>query len=167
MSFKTSALVALALLLPLGAAGAQQAAPAPAPALNYGTPINLDAARKIIVAGQAEAKKNGWTMVISVIDTGGNLVALERMDGTQLGSIQVSQDKAHTALFFKRPTKAFQDLLAQGGENNRYLAMTGVLPVDGGELLISNGAIVGAIGASGAASSQDDQVAKAGAAVLK
>lgn len=160
MSFKKSALMALALMLPLATASAQQAP-------NYGAPIALEAAKKVIAAGQAEAKKNGWTMVISVIDTGGNLVALERMDGTQLGSLQVSQDKAHTALFFKRPSKSFQDGLAQGGENNRYLAMAGVLPVDGGDLLISGGAIVGAIGVSGASSAQDGQVAKAGAGAIK
>lgn len=166
MTFKKSALLALAVMLPLATASAQQAA-APAPAPSYGAPISLDAAKKVIAAGQAEARKNGWTMVISVVDTGGNLVALERMDGTQLGSIQVSQDKAHTALFFKRPSKSFQDGLATGGENNRYLAMAGVLPVDGGDLIISGGAIVGAIGVSGASSAQDGQVAKAGAGALK
>jgi glc operon protein GlcG len=149
--------VALALMLPLGTASAQ----------NYGAPISLENAKKIIAAGQAEAKKNNWNMVISVIDTGGNLVALERMDGTQLGSIQVSQDKAHTALFFKRPSKAFQDLLGQGGDNIRYLAMNGVLPVDGGDLIVMGGAIVGAIGVSGASSAQDGQVAKAGAGAVK
>lgn len=161
MTFKKSALFALALMLPLAAASAQTAPP------SYGAPISLDAAKRVIAAGQAEAKKNGWAMVISVVDTGGNLVALERMDGTQLGSIQVSQDKAHTALFFKRPSKSFQDGLATGGENNRYLAMAGVLPVDGGDLIISGGAIVGAIGVSGASSAQDGQVAKAGAAASK
>lgn len=163
MTFKTSALFALALLLPLATASAQQAA-APAPAPTYGTPINLEGARKIYAAAEAEAKKNNWTMVISVIDNGGNLVLLERMDGTQLGSVQVAQDKAHTALFFKRPSKAFQDLVGQGGDNIRYLSMTGVLPVEGGELLMSGNTIIGAIGVSGASSAQDGQVARAGAA---
>ncbi len=157
MTFMKSALVALALMLPLGTASAQ----------NYGAPISLDNARKVFAAAEAEAKKNNWTMAITILDTGGNIVLFQKMDGTQLGSIQVSQDKARTALFFKRPSKAFQDLLGQGGDNIRYLAMNGVLPVDGGDLIMMGGAIVGAIGVSGASSAQDGQVAKAGAGAVK
>lgn len=159
MGFKKAALFALALMLPVGATAQQ------APA-SYGAPITLDMARKVYAAAEAEAKKNNWTMVISIIDSGGHLVLFQRMDGTQLGSVQVAQDKAHTALFFKRSSKVFQDQVAQGGDNMRFLSMNGVITVEGGELIMSGNTIVGAIGVSGGTSAQDGQVARVGLAAL-
>jgi uncharacterized protein GlcG (DUF336 family) len=135
--------------------------------MSYGTPITADTAKKIAAPAVAEAKKNGWSMAVAIVDTAGELVYFERMDDTQLGSVNVSIDKARSAALFKRPTKAFQDTLAAGGEGLRILALQGAIPVDGGIPLVVGGKIVGAIGASGGTSAQDGQVAAAGAAALK
>ena len=140
-----------------------QTAPAPA----YGTPITADSAKKVAAAAIAEARKNNFTMAIAVVDTAGNLVYFEKMDGTQTGSVNVSIDKARSAALFKRPTKAFQDIVAQGGVGLRILALQGAVPVDGGIPLMEGGKIVGAIGASGGTSDQDAQCAQAGANLMK
>jgi uncharacterized protein GlcG (DUF336 family) len=100
------------------------------------------------------------------MDTGGHLVLLERMDGAQFGSVQVAQDKARSAVAFRRPTKAFHDMVAVGGEGLRMLVMSGAVPIDGGLPIMINGAVVGSIGISGGTSAQDGQVAQAGLAVL-
>src|SRR5215468_4929676 len=125
----------------------------------YGMPIGLENARKVATAALAEAKKNNFTMAIAIVDPAGNLVYFEKMDGTQTGSVNVSLDKARSAALFKRPTKAFQDILAAGGEGLRMLSLEGAVPVEGGIPLISDGKIVGAIGASGGTSTQDGQCA--------
>ena len=153
------------LLASLLWAGIAQAQTAAAPA--YGTPIGIDAAKKVAAAAIAEARKNGFTMAISIVDTAGNLVYFEKMDGTQTGSVNVSQEKARSAVLFKRPTKAFQDAVAQGGVGLRMLGLPGAVPVEGGIPLMEGGKIVGAIGASGGTSDQDGQTAQAGASVLK
>ena len=129
----------------------------------YGTPINADQAKKIAAAAIAEAKKTNLAMAIAVVDPNGYLVYFEKMDNTQNGSVNVSIDKARSAALFKRPTKAFQDILAAGGDGLRILALQGAVPVDGGYPLIVGGKIIGAVGASGGTSTQDGQVAKAGA----
>jgi glc operon protein GlcG len=126
--------------------------------------VGLAAAKKMVAAAEAEAAKNGWTMVVAVLDDGGNLVALERMDGTQLGSIEVAQDKARTALQFKRPTVVFQDRVNKGEPN--MLSLGHVTAVQGGVPIIVEGKVIGAIGASGGQSPQDEQCAKAGLSVL-
>lgn len=126
--------------------------------------VGLAAAKKMVAAAEVEAVKNGWTMVIAVLDDGGNLVALERMDGTQLGSIEVAQDKARTALQFKRPTLAFQDRVNKGEPN--MLSLGHVTAVQGGVPIVVDGKVIGAIGASGGQSPQDEQCAKAGLSVL-
>ena len=133
----------------------------------YGTPIGVEAAKKVAAAAVAEAKKNNFTMAISVVDTAGNLVYFEKMDGTQTGSVNVSIDKARSAALFKRPTKAFQDIVAAGGVGLRILGLQGAVPVDGGIPLMEGGKIVGAIGASGGTSDQDAQCAQAGANLMK
>ena len=140
-----------------------QTAPAPA----YGTPITADSAKKVAAAAIAEARKNNFTMAIAVVDMAGNLVYFEKMDGTQTGSVNVSIDKARSAALFKRPTKAFQDIVAAGGVGLRILALQGAVPVDGGIPLMEGGKIVGAIGASGGTSDQDAQCAQAGANLMK
>ena len=135
--------------------------------MSYGQSINLDNAKKVAAPAIAEARKNNWTMVVAIVDTAGDLVYFEKMDDTQVGSTDVAIGKARSAARFKRPTKAFQDALAAGGEGLRILALQGAVPVDGGVPIVIGGKIVGAIGVSGGTSAQDGQVAAAGIAALK
>jgi glc operon protein GlcG len=123
----------------------------------------VEDAKKAAALSLAEAKKNNWSVAVAVVDPSGNLVYYEKMENTQLGSANISIDKARTAARFKRPTKAFQDALAAGGEGLRVLGLEGVTPVEGGFPLLLEGKIVGGIGVSGATSAQDAQCAKAGA----
>ncbi|WP_414661165.1 GlcG/HbpS family heme-binding protein [Horticoccus sp. 23ND18S-11] len=132
----------------------------------YGPSITLEQARTLSAAAQQNARQNGWLMVVAIMDAGGHLVLLERMDQAQFGSVQVAQDKARSAVAFRRPTKAFHDMVAAGGEGLRMLVMSGAVPIDGGLPIIINGAVVGSIGISGGTSAQDGQVAQAGLAVL-
>jgi uncharacterized protein GlcG (DUF336 family) len=150
----------VAALLPRAAAAQGQ------PAM-YGTSIGAEQAKTIAAAAIAEAKKNQWTMAVAIVDISGDLVYFERMDNTQVGSVDVAQAKARAAARFKRPTKAFQDALAAGGEGWRILSLEGAVAVEGGLPLMSGGKIVGAIGASGGTSQQDGVIATAGAATLK
>jgi glc operon protein GlcG len=129
----------------------------------YGLSISVEDAKKAAALSLAEAKKNNWSVAVAVVDPSGNLVYYEKMENTQLGSANISIDKARTAARFKRPTKAFQDALAAGGEGLRVLGLEGVTPVEGGFPLLLEGKIVGGIGVSGATSAQDAQCAKAGA----
>src|SRR5262249_8313510 len=133
----------------------------------YGPPISVDSAKKAAAAALAEAVKNHWTMVVAVVDPNGTLVYYEKMDNTQLGSADVAVEKARSAARFKRPTKAFQDALAQGGPNLRILGLPGAVPVEGGIPLVADGKIVGAIGLSGDSSDHDGQCATVGAATIK
>jgi uncharacterized protein GlcG (DUF336 family) len=133
----------------------------------YGLSINLEAAKKVAESAIAEARKNNWTMAVAIMDTGGHLVYFEKMDGTQTGSVTVSITKGRSSALFKRPTKAFQDTVAAGGEGLRMLRLEGAVPVEGGLPLLMDGKIVGAIGVSGGTSQQDGVVAKAGADSLK
>lgn len=133
----------------------------------YGAPIGTESAKKAAAAALAEAVKNHWTMAVAVVDPDGVLVYYEKMDNTQLGSADVAVAKARSAARFKRPTKAFQDALAQGGTNLRILGLPGAVPVEGGIPLIADGKIVGAIGLSGDTSEHDGQCATAGAATIK
>jgi len=159
-----SAIILLSVTAPVGA---QQPAPSPPPTTPYGPPITLDAAKKVMVAAEAEATKNNWAMAIAILDSTGHVVMLHRFDNTQYGSIPVAEDKARTALDFRRPSKVFEDLVAQGGIGLRTLALRGAAPLEGGLPIIVDGKIVGAIGVSGATSQQDGQVAKAGADAAK
>ncbi len=134
--------------------------------MTYGEPIALADAKKIVAAAQAEAGKNGWNMAIAIVDSGANLVLLEKMDNTQLGSIEICQAKALTSIKFKRATKAFEETVEKGGAGLKILGMPNVIPVEGGEIIVKGDKIVGAIGVSGALSTQDTQVAKAGIAGL-
>jgi glc operon protein GlcG len=133
----------------------------------YGAPVGLENAKKAAAPALAEAEKNHWNMAVAIVDPSGNLVYYEKMDNTQLGSANVAIEKARTAALFKRPTKAFQDALAAGGDGLRVLSLKGVTAVEGGIPLVMDGKIVGAIGVSGGASTQDGQCAKAGADALK
>lgn len=133
----------------------------------YGAPISTENAKKAAAAALAEARKNDWTMAVAITDTAGFLVYFEKIDGTQTASSVVAVDKARSAALFKRPTKAFQEMLAAGGEGLRVLSMTGAVPIEGGQPLIMDGKVVGAIGVSGGSSAQDNQCATPGAAALK
>jgi glc operon protein GlcG len=131
----------------------------------YGPPITLDRAQSAIQAAVAEAKKWNWKMNLAVADSGGNLVAFQRMDGAMLASIQIAEHKARAAATFRRPTKVFEDGI-QLMRLNYLLAFDGVIASRGGIPLIENGAIIGAIGVSGGTDSQDEVVSKAGAAII-
>ena len=133
----------------------------------YSTPIGTDAAKKIASAAIAECKKNNWFMAVAVTDNNGDLVHFEKMDNTQIGSINVSIGKAKSAALFRRPTKAFQDVLAAGGEGLRILSLQGAVPIEGGLPIIVDGKIIGAVGCSGGSSAQDGQACKAGIDGLK
>jgi glc operon protein GlcG len=131
----------------------------------YGIPISLDQAQAVIQAAVAEAKKRNWKMNVAVADSGGNLVAFQRMDGAMLASIQIAEHKARAAVTFRRPTKVFEDGI-QLMHLNYLLAFDGVIASRGGIPLIDQGAIIGAIGCSGGTDSQDEVVSKAGGAVI-
>src|SRR6202043_1868370 len=133
----------------------------------HGAPIGLEAANKVMAAAEAEATKNNWAMAIIILDSTGHPVMLHKFDNTQYGSIGAAEDKARSALYYRRPTKVFEDLVAQGGIGLRPLALRNASPLEGGIPLIVDGKIIGAIGVSGAASSQDGEVAKAGADAAK
>jgi glc operon protein GlcG len=122
--------------------------------------LNLADAKLIAAAAEAEALKNNWDVTIAVLDEGGNLLYLQRLDEAPLGSILVAQEKARTALLFKRPTKAFEEIIANG--RSAMLTLPGATPIEGGLPLLNNGAIVGSIGISGVQSPQDAQIAQAG-----
>lgn len=136
-----------------------QAPPMPLP---YGMPISLQQARSVMEGAELEATRHHWSMVIAIVDSTGHLVMLHRMDQSQHGSLRLAQQKAETAVNFRRSTKAFQELLASGGVGLRVLSMEGVSAVEGGELLLSEGKIIGAIGVSGMLPVEDTQVALAG-----
>jgi len=131
----------------------------------YGLPISLDRAQAVIHAAVAEAKRRKWKMNVAVADSGGNLVAFQRMDGAMLASIQIAEHKARAAVTFRRPTKIFEDGI-QLMRLNYLLAFDGVIASRGGIPLIDQGVIIGAIGCSGGTDSQDEVVSEAGAAVI-
>jgi len=126
--------------------------------------VSLALAKKIAAAGETEAAKNNLTNVIAVVDDGGNLVYLERMDGAQIGSIEIALEKAKTAIYFKRATKTYEDRVASG--TNAILKLPNVIPFEGGLPLIVDGQFVGAVGVSGGNPQQDGIVAKAAADAL-
>ncbi len=133
---------------------------------SYGPPISLAAAKEVMAAAEAEAVRRDWPVVIAVVDSTAHLVILHKMDQAQLGSVAVAQAKAETAVRFRRPTKAFEDLIAEGGAGLRMLAIPGAVSVEGGLPLMVGGEVVGAIGVSGMQSRQDAIVAQAGVAAL-
>jgi uncharacterized protein GlcG (DUF336 family) len=170
-----------AVLLEAVPLGAQQPpGPPPAPATNpldavpdkmpfdipYGAPISLEHAQAAIAAAAAEAKKHDWKLNIAVVDSGGNLVAFERMDGAQLASIQIAEHKARAAVTFRRETKLFENAIQT---DNRPYVMTldGVIGSRGGIPLVQAGKLAGGIGCSGGTGSQDEVACKVGAATVK
>ncbi|MBC7668356.1 MAG: heme-binding protein [Gemmatimonadaceae bacterium] len=163
----TLATLALAVALMAGPALAQTApAPVPVapPAPPYGRSVTLAEAKVAVAAAEAEARKQGWFMVIVVVEPNGALVMSEKMDGAQYGSNDVARRKAETSANFRRPTSYFQEAV-KGGTLNAIF--TGALAIEGGELLIVDGKILGAIGASGGSGAQDGLIARAGAEAVK
>ncbi len=156
---KITTMIAVCTTLAASAAWAQTPAPVPV----YGAPINLAQAQKAMVAAEAEAKKNNWNVAIVVVDSGSHMVMMQRLDGTQLASIDIARGKATTANSYRRPSKALEDAVAGGGAGMRTLAIPGVMPLEGGVPIVMDGKIIGAVGVSGVLSSQDAQVARAGA----
>jgi glc operon protein GlcG len=123
--------------------------------------LTLDAAKKIAAAAEAEAKKRGATVVIVVVDDGGNLLLLERLDETQVASVEVGIGKARTAAIFRRPSKVFEDQVRDG--RVAALALPGATPLQGGIPIVIEGKVIGAIGVSGNTPQEDEDIAKAGA----
>src|SRR5206468_3618412 len=114
----------------------------------------LEQAKKVMAGAEAEAKKNSWNVAIAIHDSGGNLVMLQRLDGTQFGSTEVAKDKAYSAVAFRRPTKAFQDAIEQGGSNLRLLKLSGASPLEGGIPIVVDGKLIGSIGVASVTSSR-------------
>ena len=165
----------LGVTLGVSASRAQQAAPAnPLDAVPekmpfdvpYGAPIVLERALAAIAAAVAEARKHDWKLNVAVVDSGGNLVAFERMDGAQLASIQVAEHKARTAAMFRRETKVFENGIQQSNYNY-ILTLDGVIGSRGGIPLVEAGKLIGALGCSGGTGSQDEVACTAGVTALK
>jgi len=127
--------------------------------------ITLEDAKKAMAAAEAEARKNNWNVAIAILDAGGNLILFQKIDDTQLGSINVAIGKAKTAVNFKRPTKALEEMIAGGRQV--FLAVEGITPLQGGLPVMVDGKLIGAVGVSGVMSSQDEQVAQAAVNVLQ
>ncbi len=126
--------------------------------------LNLAVAKQIAAAAEKEARANKWNVVIAIVDDGANLIYLQRMDETQIGSIDVAIAKAHSAIKFKRPTKAMEDALKGGRQ--AILRLPGAMPIEGGLPIQADGRFIGAIGVSGVQSFEDAQIATAGLKVL-
>ena len=170
--------VSLALLVSsfmLGAGSALAQAPASAPAavpdqmafdIPYGQSIGVDLAKKVLMAAEAEAKKRGWKLNIAVVDTNGELVLFERMDGAQIGSVNISQGKARTAARYRRDTRVWFNAYESGHPYVSTLDPT-IVASPGGFPLVENGKLIGAVGCSGGTGEQDAAVCKAGAELVK
>ena len=126
--------------------------------------ITLEDAKRAMAEAEAEARKNNWNVAIAILDAGANLILFQKMDDTQLGSVNIAIGKARTAVHFKRPTKAIEELVAGGRQG--FLAIEGITPLQGGLPVLADGKLIGAVGVSGVMSSQDEQIAQAAVNVL-
>jgi len=144
------------------AAGVTMAQQMPNP---YGPNINLATAKKVAAGAAEQAVKLKINVVITIVDTGGNIVYIERFDVVQWGSVDVALHKAKASVAFKRHTKAFEDAIGKGNVN--YLTLDGISAIEGGVPILQDGKVIGAIGVSGGSAAQDGEVARAGAAVVK
>jgi uncharacterized protein GlcG (DUF336 family) len=132
--------------------------------MNNKITLTLDDAKIISAASEAEARRNNWPVVIAIVDDGGHLVHLLRLDNTQFGSIEVAIQKARAAIAFRRPTKVWEEHVAGG--HTRYLGLPGTLPIEGGLPIVVKGQFIGAVGVSGVRSNEDAQIAQAGLAAM-
>jgi glc operon protein GlcG len=172
----TTALLAAVAAIATSSQAQQPAAPAPNPLdavpdkmpfdIPYGAPISLARAEAAIAAAVTEARKHDWKLVVAVVDSGGNLLALQRMDGAQLGSIQIAEHKARAAAQFRRETRAWESAIQEKGFNY-VMTLDGVIGSRGGMPLIAGGKLIGAIGCSGGTGSQDEVACKAAVATIK
>jgi uncharacterized protein GlcG (DUF336 family) len=163
-------LTGVALSAAISAGALAQPAPAPVPEqmpfdIPYGMPIGLEQAKHVLAAAEAEAKKHNWKMNIAVVGPSGDLIAFEMMDGAQIASVQIAQDKAHAAATFRRETKAFFDAAESG--HPYVMSLHGVVASPGGFPLVEGGKLIGAVGCSGGAGAQDAVTCKAGAETVK
>ena len=126
--------------------------------------ITLEAAKAMMAAGEAEARKNGWNVCIAIVDANGGLIMFQKLDDTQNGSIAVSQGKARTAALFKRPSRLLEEMIAGG--KTAFLSVEGIVPLQGGVPVTADGKVIGAVGVSGVTSAQDEQVAMAAVGAL-
>ena len=126
--------------------------------------ITLEAAKAMMAAGEAEARKNGWNVCIAIVDANGGLIMFQKLDDTQNGSIAVSQGKARTAALFKRPSRLLEEMIAGG--KTAFLSVEGIVPLQGGLPVIADGKVIGAVGVSGVTSAQDEQIAMAAIGAL-
>jgi uncharacterized protein GlcG (DUF336 family) len=157
MSFARCVSVLIVAVVLLGAVTVDAQEPMP-----YGPAITIEQAKDVMAGAEAEAQRNNWPVVIAIVDTGGNVVLLQRLDNAQFGSVEVARQKAWSAAAFRRPTKVFQEAIAGGGANLRILRLEGASPLEGGVPIAVDGQIIGAIGVSGVTSEQDAQIAQAG-----
>lgn len=132
--------------------------------MNNKMSLTLDDAKIISAASEAEARRNNWPVVIAIVDDGGHLVHLLRLDNAQFGSIEVAIQKARAAIAFRRPTKVWEEHVADG--RVRYLGLPGTLPIEGGLPIVAKGQFIGAVGVSGVRSNEDAQIAQAGLAAV-
>ena len=132
----------------------------------YGPSITLAQAKQVAAAALQPAQQHQWTVVIAIVDPGGHLVYLEKMDETQVGSVKIAISKAKSSAIFKRSTKMFQERLARGGDGLLVLRLRDAIPVEGGLPILVGGRLVGALGVSGGSSAEDEVCAEAGAAAL-
>jgi len=150
-----------------GRCGRRSAAGGPGAAADVLWPADQPGAAKKVTAGaEAEARKNNWPVAIVILDSGGQMVMMQRLDNTQWGSVDIAKEKARTAVALRRPTKALQDGIAQGGASLRLLS-TGFSMIEGGIPIVADGKVIGSIGVSGVTSAQDAQTAQAGQDALK
>ena len=126
--------------------------------------LTLTVAKKIAEAAEAEALRRGATVVIAVVDDAGYLLVLERLDETQVASVEVGIAKARTAAIFRRPSKVFEDQVREG--RIAALGLPGAAPLQGGIPIVFEGKVIGAIGVSGNTPQEDEDIAKVGAAAL-
>lgn len=134
--------------------------------LPYGSPITLAEARAVAAAAETTALEHGWPVVVAIVDPGGHLVLLQRLDGTQTASVDVARVKAQSAVAFRRPTKVWEEAVGANPSGPRILGLPGAVPIEGGLPLVRDGHIIGAIGVSGVTSREDGVIAAAGAAGL-
>ena len=151
-------------LLACAAAGAAHAQRMP-----YGAPITLEQAKKVLAAAETEARKVVLPLgvTIAIHDSGCNLLLLQRMDSTNIGTVPIAQDKSYTACAFRTDTKPAMERMTAGGAGMIFLQLRGFTAIEGGLPIIVDGKQIGSIGVSGGSSAQDDQIGKAGLAALK